>query len=350
MIKNFIFLLFFANSFLFSFSFKQDEQKEETIQEIIDNGVSFVNEGNYDLALEEFDTLEKEIPNHPVSYFFKSATLLWIMIHYRKYNLEGEFLKWNELGLEKAKDFIKKNNEDPWGFFYSAGLLGFRGIYFYESGSFFKAFFDGIKGVNQLKKVEKIDSNITDVGYGLGLYNFWRGYFLYKILRDREGKENKKKGIEQLISTSKQGKYTQGEARKALIRIYYEEEKYDELLEVAAEELNLYPDCLYCQRYIAATYFKQSRFEASIAELEKIRNRIVRSPYDNYFSQVELDILMAKNLFAMGEELNAKRVANQIETNLKEVTELDNAHGLKVFKENLKFITKEFKTLKKKLN
>ena len=318
----------------------------EKVNQLVNAGLGFIDEGEYELGFAEFEKLIESFPDHPIGYFFTSGTLLWIMIDFREYELYQRFFELSSKGLEVTEKYLKENPNDDWGIFFHAGLLGFRGIYHYESGSFFRAFFDAIKGVRLLKRLEKINPSIVDIEYGLGLYNFWQGYFSYNILGHSKGLKKKKIGIEKLNLSKSRGKYTKNESSKALIRVYFEEKNYWKALNLSQNQIDQYPGCLYCLRYSAVINSRLKRYKQSTQMLDEIKSKIKNSNFDNEFGLLEADIFMIENYLAEGKLSLAKRLVNELEGKLKKIN-LDEKPG--IFKENFIRIEDDFKRFKKKL-
>ncbi len=345
-------VFFFVNLWSQELIYSDQPEVDKRINQLIDLGLDSVDRGNFDQSFKYFEEIKATIPDHPAGYFFKSSVVLWIMIHFREYDLEKDFLDESERGIKVAERFLKKNRDDVWGTFYHAGLLGFKGIYYFETGSFFSAFFDGLKGVDLLRKVRKLDDSIVDVQFGLGLYNFWSNYYYYKILRDRKAKAKKQVGIDELLDTVKRGKYTKDEAAKALLRIYYEEEEYDKVIELGSAEVDKYPNCLFCQRYVAFAYLKKGEIEKSNTELESIIQKISNSEYNNEFGIREADNAIVANLITEGKYTQAKLAMGELNDWVEREKKVLNKRP-KIYKENFSHlrdrIEKNNRTIKDKL-
>ena len=100
-------------------------------------------------------------------------------------------------------------------------------------GSWWGAFQDGLKCSSYLKKSLKIDSTYYDAYLGLGAYHYHKtvkskAFLWLPFVADRRAQ-----GIEELRLCIDSGYLAAHNARESLLRIYFDEKRYEELLVLA---------------------------------------------------------------------------------------------------------------------
>ncbi|MBN1306288.1 MAG: hypothetical protein JXA18_00120 [Chitinispirillaceae bacterium] len=154
---------------------------------------------------------------------------------------ENEFFRFCELTVEKGDKMLKKDPEDQWAKFFIGGAEGYKGTFEARFERWITAFRYGWKGVSILAQLKDRNSDLIDILYGIGCYEYWRSA-LTKNLRWMPGVDDKRAdGIGKIKKALDSGIYTRIAASIALIDIYLNEKSYASALAIADEALVTYP-------------------------------------------------------------------------------------------------------------
>ena len=197
---------------------------------------------------EEFKSAEevakkiiKKFPENPAGYFFMAVAIDSWMCHYLDNSKEDEFYKYCDLAVEKSEVILTKDGGDEWAQFFMGGAEGYKGTYESRYERWITAFRYGWKGVSILMKLSEKKSEICDINFGIGSYEYWRSA-LTKTLWWMPGvKDRRQEGIKKLYLVSENGAYTRLIASAALIDVLVNESRFEEVLPVAEKMLKTYP-------------------------------------------------------------------------------------------------------------
>jgi len=245
--------VFITTIFLF-FSIISDAQvfDNKEIQKVIKKGVDFIYNASYDSALHYIDSVDKEIPNHPVVPLMKAMNILWSNIplindsvfYHMKKNLE-ECISFSEIldpELESA-EYI----------YFTMAARGLLAENYAEQDQYVKAVGEASKAYLLLKKgFDLIDEN-NEFLLTTGLYNYFREKYpekhpVYKPLLwfFRPGDINQ--GLKQLRQASEITLFSKVEAQIYLSYIYLRYEYNPELAQGYLSNLcSIYPQNFYAK-------------------------------------------------------------------------------------------------------
>lgn len=314
--KNLILTLFFACPLLFSFVggyyVNPQTDLEKQVDQLIFQGFENLHDGDYEKSLNSFQKIIELMPDHPAGYFYYAAAVEWLIIDHKNFDYQSVFEEHIEKAISLAKKMLKKNKKDTTGHFYLGAAYGFRGVYAADYGSFLKAFSDGLKAYRELKKVLKDSPEIYDAYYGVGVYEFYKAYYLEKFLWLSGSEATKDDGIEKVLISVEKGKYGSVEAELTLLRMYYEDERLDQVVGRAEKLIERFPNYLFCYWFLARTYADIGEHEKSLNVYKKIRTLLEVSPYSNSFSFLEVDYHIAHALFREGQTEKAFEMTKKL--------------------------------------
>ncbi len=227
--------------FLLLISLPVLSSETESLQKKISLGAELAYNDNLLEALDYFQELEKNYPDHPLPLFFQIAIIEKIQVDYMTDYGEKEFLRLLQKGTHTAETFHKTNPSDPEGYFYLGGIIGYSGLHTFRTKNAFSVFMDVLSAVRHIKKAYILNPDLWDVYYGLGCYYYWKSVkapFLY-VFGGRQ--KEKKLGLDYLRLVSKKGIYGKSEARSALVRALVNEKFFDEALGIVNEDIAEYP-------------------------------------------------------------------------------------------------------------
>ncbi|MCX7725535.1 MAG: tetratricopeptide repeat protein [Chitinispirillaceae bacterium] len=251
---------------------------------------------------EEYETAEKEAkkvirkyPEHPVGYFCMAFIINSWMLHYQSEQKEDEFYNYCDLAIEKGEKFLSKGNKDVWIRFFIGGADGFKGTYEARYERWITALRYGWKGVSVLFELESEGSDIPDIYYGIGYYNYWRSA-LTKVLWWMPGVEDKReKGIEQLYKAYREGIYTNITSGVTLVDVFLNEKRYSDALTLTNEILKKYPNFTVILKSRAIALFNLHRYDEAEALLKRL---IEKTDTANLYDMVLYRYYLAKIFLA----------------------------------------------------
>ena len=159
------------------------------------------------------DSLLLKYPEDPCPYFFKGM-LTWRI----SYNMDGyeswdkKSLKYWDKTIEIADRMIEAKKDLAYAHFFKGGAHGYIGTLHVRGGSFIKAGWGVMKGINNLEESFRLDSSYYDTYYGTGLYHVVAANsssivrFLQKLLPMSEG--NADLGVRYLQIALKKGHFS----------------------------------------------------------------------------------------------------------------------------------------------
>ncbi|MGH9823144.1 MAG: tetratricopeptide repeat protein, partial [Blastocatellia bacterium] len=222
---------------------------------------------DYQKARECFEKMSQIAPDEPASYVYlandlwletlnrsrRLSTSLYSTTSFYVQNAESDetdrardrqFEAWITKGIEAAAAKLAKYPSDAEALYYQASALGLRAGYKATVGrSFRRAIGDANKSIQLQHKVLALDPCYVDAYLSVGMYEYVIDSlpFLWRTLARLAGlKGSKERGIKELETVVKSGKYASDDARVLLIAIYSREHQPEKAL----EELN----------YLAARY------------------------------------------------------------------------------------------------
>ena len=219
-----------------AFSLQKSNLKERIFQ-----GTELAYNDNLLEALDYFQELETDFPDHPLPLFFQIAIIEKIQVDYMTDYGEKEFLRLLKKGTQIAEEFHKVHPDEPEGHFYLGGIIGYSGLHTFRTKNAFSVFMDVLSAVRHIKKAYALNPDLWDIYYGLGCYYYWKAVkapFLY-VFGGRQ--KDKNQGLDYLRLVSEKGIYAKSEARSALVRALVNEKLFDEALRIVDEDITQYP-------------------------------------------------------------------------------------------------------------
>lgn len=276
MIKKYFFIILCG---AFAFSRQSVRFEPDVLHQDILNGIALLHNGEYIESIAYFSELKSKYPGHPAPWFFHSSLLEWLMVDYRDFSRSTEFNKAITETVTLADRYVSgegKNN--PIYVFLYGGAVGFRGIHEADKGHWFRAFRDGLTGYHNLKNALALAPDLYDAYYGLGMFYYWRGKLSSKYKWLVSFRNDKEKGLAMVTDAWVNGLYAKIEAGTSLIRINYEDKRYEEALRAASAVLKEKPDYVYCYWYLGRIQIMLRNYESALESWTWL---------ENYFKKLE---------------------------------------------------------------
>ncbi len=260
------------------------------ITSVIDN----IYKEDFDAAENEAKKIIRKFPEHPSGYFCMAFLFDSWMMRYQSDKKEDEFYRYCDRAIEKGEKILAHHKEDEWAKFFVGGADGYKGTYEFRYERWITSFRYGWKGVSVLLELKESGSDIPDIDYGIGCYNYWRSA-LMKLLWWMPGIEDKRQeGIEQLFKAKNQALYMKVTTLLSLVDILINEKRYNEALKVAEEGLAYYPNAtLFMSGKARALYFL-NEYEKAVDLFRKIIRKTETESFNNHYTTAMCHFYLAK--------------------------------------------------------
>ena len=213
----------------------------EEIQSNAKQVIDLVCKEEFKSAEETAKRIVKKYPENPAGYFFVATALESWMSYYEDNKKEDEFYRYCDLVIEKGEKILNKDSTDEWAMFFIGGAEGYKGTYEAHYERWITAFRYGWRGVSWFVKLSEMKSEIVDINYGIGSYDYWRSALMKTLWWMPGVKDKREEGIKKLYLALEKGTYTRVAASAALIEILINENRIEEALPIAEKMVMLYP-------------------------------------------------------------------------------------------------------------
>ena len=208
-------------------------------QEIAVCGMNELMDGDFDPAMEIFRQIQKSDPESPLGYLLE-ADANWWKIHLTEANLidpegfeplseaatsyDGDFRRLDELAVRKAEARIQAHQDEARSYFYEGLAYALRARLEAFRYHALATAFAGKKCRNLSLAALKLDPNLNDAYFGVGLYNYFVDTLptyvkMLRFLILLPG-GNRLDGLRQIQQAMEKGQLVAGEAKYHLAQNY----------------------------------------------------------------------------------------------------------------------------------
>lgn len=307
----------------------------------------------YYIANEEFEKVEKNIKKLeqeykenkipiPIHHCLNIAYYFKIIEDYKTRELEKDFKAEVKESISKIENIISKEENKLYQakyMQYLAAAYGYRGIFRTLAGMWPNAFIDGKVGKDMLEKSSSLDPDLSlDNDAGIGTYLYWRsanaGFVKYLLFWG----DKKDIGIEKIKSAIKKGKTIKLWASGGLLRIYINEKKWQEALELSELILEEVPNDIGVIQKKAYILEKLNRFSDALKVHERILEQVMSN--SKYFNTDNLKVFTIYNIINIS-------IENKIHIKEKYLKELEKINITDSFEKIKDYYNYSLKHLKK---
>ncbi|MEE9554727.1 MAG: tetratricopeptide repeat protein [candidate division Zixibacteria bacterium] len=246
----------------------------------------------FDSAIELFQKVIEADSTSPKGYFFIAAAYSNLVSDYRNFGYKSVFYEHVDKAIEIGELREKSGNATVEDLFYYGGAVGYRGIFRSFDGDWWGAFTDGLKGRGLLAKAYKADSSYMDVYLGLGTYDYWRSAKTKVLWWLPFFSDKRDQGIEEIKKAMGNGKFSTHEGKYALMRIYFDYDKYEEAIRQWEEVEKLNPEDPFSHYWLGRSYIMTEQYENALLSFETILAVYLRSPYYDPGGEMECRYFM----------------------------------------------------------
>ncbi len=258
------------------------------VDSLIWEAIVQVDAEEFDSALVIFDKVIEADTTLPRGYFFVAATYSNLVSDYRNFSYKDDFLEHVDRAIEIGRLREESGQATAEDLFYYGGAVGYRGIFRSFEGDWWGAFKDGLKGRGLLGKAFEADSSYKDVYFGFGTYDYWRSAKTKILWWLPFFSDKRDQGIEETWIAIRGGKFASHEGKYALMRIYFDYEKYDKVLSHWEKEVRQFnphdPLSLY---WVGQASIKVGQFDKALKSFETILSVYIKSPYYDPAAEME---------------------------------------------------------------
>ncbi len=293
--------VFFSILLFYSPATAQEPVMFSGVDTLVDKAAELFYQKKYQEALQLSDDVIKAHPDNPLGYLGQAGIYHLLMLNYRVRLFENEFDSVTTLAIKVGEKAIKQNKDDANAYFVLGASYGFRGLNRIRQGKWFSAFRAGLRGISHIKQAHKLDKELYDAYYALGLYYYWKSAKAKVLTFLRMMKDEREKGIEYLKIVTEKGRYSSDEAKFALIEIYYYEDRYEEALQECDELKSKFSSDPTWVYLIAKTLEKLKRWQPSKNYFTCLLELLEEFPSESYGFFAECHYEIAKCSFEMGD-------------------------------------------------
>ena len=302
-------ILFF--SFLLNFSSYSQRYPNQEVNKLLDVGIEYLLNQNYDLAKLKFSTLEKKYPELPFGKIYLAVTEITKAFDYGE-EINSEAISKNlDEALELSENLLENNPADIWNNYFVALSKGYKSYLRVLNGDWLSAISSGLSSVNYFEDCLEMDSSFYESYVALGTYKFWKSRkleFLEWLPFFDDESEN---GIRYLELALGNTSYNKNLAAVSLIWIYIENKNFYRAIQIAEKELRKNPINRTLKWALARAYEDVDPRKAI-----EIYNDLITSygkiPEQNYYHEITLKHIIAQQYVKMGEKREALRLCDEI--------------------------------------
>jgi len=252
--------LFILLCFLIISSFS-NAQTPVNYDSVIYAGVDAIFKEHYDEADSLITFFLRQYPENPAGYFYRGV-MEWKkstgIEDFRNY--DDTSLEWLDKAVDAADEILDDDEDNVEALFYKGGSYGFKAWIYARQKSYLKTGYNALKGIRNLEKAKKLNTDLYDVYFGTGLYNVTAANFsgivkfISRFFFIPQG--DHEQGMRELRIAHEKGFLARTISLYVLAysHFYYEND-YDEAINKIEKIIDDYPLCVDLQLLLINSYF-----------------------------------------------------------------------------------------------
>jgi len=249
------------------------------IDTLITSAIDLFHQEAYFDALSICHHIMDQYPENPMGYLGAAVVYHGIMRGYWINSYESVYDSLLTIAVTKGDAAIKKNKEEAECYFVYGAALGIRGLHRIRKGLWLGAFWDGLKGYQNVKKAYAMDSSLVDACFGLGLFYYWKSAKAKKLPFLRLMKDEREKGIDYITIAVEKGKFSTMEGHFYLLQIYYFENRIEDAYRECLALQPKFADHPLWLYLIANVLEKKGQWADSRYYFQKLVAKLEKSPF-----------------------------------------------------------------------
>ncbi len=288
---------------------------------------------NFTTALAIIDSLGKENPNSPVSYFARGGYYNFLTDFYEIADFEKEIDKNYQKAIELSEDKISIS---PWYSYFIGASKANSSYQERRMGNMFSALSRGISAISYIEDCLDEDPENYDAQLIYGSYLFYKyNTAMMNLFVDKrdEGIRIVKKSIEKSL-------FSKSLAIVSLMWILFDYEKYDEAIAAGKLGLKDFPNSRYFLWGIAKSYYRKKNYSKAKEIYLKILKQVENDSINSNFNKFNLFYRLSYSNYYLGNskeslkfllKANALKLTDREEERLEDL--LDDLEDLEDLKE-----------------
>jgi tetratricopeptide (TPR) repeat protein len=280
--------------------------KYDSIDSMLWRGLEHIYGEDFNSAIVTFDSVILAEPTSPRGYFFVAATYSTLTNDYRNPAYGPIFYENINKVIDIGEARVKSGNATAEDLMYLGGAIGYRGIYRSIYGDWVGAFSDGLKGRSLLHQSFDKDTVNKDIYLGLGTYDYYRSA-MTKALRWLPFFSDKRaQGVKEISIAATDGKFARFEAKYALVRVYYDYKKFDNLFALWDSALvQISPNEPFSLHWLGLAYIDSKLYDKALECFQSLLQVYLESPYYDPGGEMEVRYYMGYCFSKIGKNKDA---------------------------------------------
>lgn len=321
-----------------NFTYSQRFPNQE-VNKLLDIGIEYVLNQNYDLAKVKFSLLEKNYPDLPFGKIYLAvADITKAFDNGEEVNSEAVVKNLDE-ALELSENLLDKNPTNIWNHYFVALSKGYKSYLRVLNGEWLSAISSGLSSVDYFDDCLEMDSTFYESYVALGTYKFWKSRKLEFLEWLPFIDDESEKGIKYLELALEKTSYNKNLAAVSLIWIYIENKNFQRAIEIAEKELKKNPINRTLKWALARAY-EDLNSRKAIQLYNELLTAYKNIPDQNHYHEITLKHIIAQQFVKIGETREALRLCDEI---------LSTNNLTEIIREKLADRLKRVKKLKKEL-
>lgn len=290
---------------------QNEKESNRTFLSLYQEAADKYHREKFDEAIQLGNIIRERYPDEPAGVFGLLTSYQTIMRNYRVRIYESKFDSLLNLSVKLAKKAVKNNKKDGRNYFYLGCAYGSRCVFKARRGEWLEAFRDGSQVRKNFKRAIRYSPEFYDSYYGLGLQKYWlsaKSKFLRALPFARN---NRQQGIEYVKLVVEKGRFLKVDAKYGLAAIYYNEEEFENALEMTDHLYESFPNnptLLYRRGRIYQKLERWAEAKETFDELDKV---LTSAKYQSVSYRVELMYQTAKCQFHLNNMREAQRLCEE---------------------------------------
>lgn len=251
-------------------------------------------------------------PDNPLGYFLLGTIYQSLSEEFRTDVYKDRISENLDSAIEIANRRRDKDPDNPNWSFIAGAAHGYRALLRAFHGGWWGAFRDGLNASKHLQRALKLDSTYYDAYLGLGAYDYYKTVKAKSFLWLPFVSDKREEGIEKIKIAIDKGTLASFNARQSLLRIYWEEGRYQDAITLADSLLAQSPTDTYCLLYLIYSQLGLDSLETTSENIKKLRLAWRKSGYYDPLGTMEADYLEAELYYKKGDMDRAKTYIDKI--------------------------------------
>lgn len=311
LLKQLVIILCFAFSILLLFqnSFAQRHPEQE-VNRLLDIGIEYILNQNYELAKVKFEKLNKNYPHLPLGKIYLAVVDITKAFDYGE-EVNSDIQQRLEEALEMSENLLENDPSNIWNIYFVALAKGYKAYFKVLNGDWLSALASGLSSVSYFEDCLKMDSSFYESYVALGTYKFWKNRKLEFLDWLPFFKDDSDQAIRHLELAYNKTTFNKNLAAISLIWIYIEQKRFGRAIEIAETELRKNPLNRTLKWGLARAY-EDIDLRKAISIYYELLKAYQNIPNLNYFKEITLKHIIAQQYVKLGETLQALKLCDEI--------------------------------------